>query len=178
MIRTQRLWLRPWQESDLIFLQSLRNDIDLQTLLLSTVRGSSLSAVRRWLEDKSTGSDQLFFVVELQNTQVPIGYIQLSQDPRGSETFQFGVCLATAYQTQGYGVELLSAIETYLQIHLNVRKLMLQVDESNTRAIACYKKLNYREVGIMHQHIFVHGSLRNVMIMEKCLAVTIMEHCS
>lgn len=177
MIRTKRLGLRPWQESDLLFLQALRNDIDLQALLLATARGSSLPAVRRWLEDKSTGAERLFFVIELQEAQTPIGYIQLSLDPRASETFQFGICLAPIYQSQGYGAELLLAIESYLQIQHNARKLMLEVDESNIRAIACYKKLGYREVGVMMQHVFVQGNFRNVLIMEKSLAADTEQHC-
>lgn len=177
MIQTQRLWLRPWQESDLTFLQDLRNNIDLQALLLSTARGSSLSAVRRWLEDKNTGVDRLFFVIELQESQTPIGYIQLSLEPRATETYQFGVCLSSTYQSQGYGAELLLAIESYLQIQHNALKLMLHVDESNACAIACYTKLGYRSVGVMQQHIFVQGRLRNVMIMEKCLTTT-KEHCT
>lgn len=170
MISTQHLCLRPWQENDLTFLQSLRNNIDLQALLLTTARGSSLSAVRQWLEDKSTGTGRLFFVVELQNTKTPIGYIQLSQDSRATATFQFGVCLAPLYQSQGYGTELLLAIQAYLQTQLGAGKLMLQVDESNNGAIACYRKLGYREVGVMQRHVFVRGSFRNVIIMEKLLA--------
>lgn len=169
MIATKRLRLRPWQESDLFFLQTLRNDIALQALLLSTARGSSLAAVRRWLEDKSTGSDRLFFVVELLDAQITIGYIQVSTESGTRDVFRFGVCLAPDYQAQGYGAELLAAIENYLYIQHNARKLMLQVDEFNNRAITCYKKLGYRKVGVMQQHIFVQGSLRNVMIMEKCL---------
>jgi len=169
MIHSKRLCLRPWQESDLFFLQGLRNDIDLQALLLSTARGSSFSAVRKWVEDKSTGADRLFFVIELKDAKTPIGYIQLSLEPRATQTFQFGLCLSTAYQAQGYGSELLSVIESYLKIQLNTHKLMLQVDESNLHAIACYKKLGYRKIGIMQQHIFVQGSLRNVIIMEKFL---------
>ena len=169
MISTKHLCLRPWQEADLDFLQGLRNDLNLQALLLSNARGNSISAVRKWLEEKSTGEDRLFFVVELQETQTAIGYIQVALEPKATQTFQFGVCLAPVYQSQGYGAELLSAMECYLKVQLNAHKIMLQVDEANNRAIACYKKSGYREIGIMQQHIFVQGSLRNVMIMEKCL---------
>jgi RimJ/RimL family protein N-acetyltransferase len=169
MIRTNRLLLRPWQESDLDFLQSLRNDIELQALLLSTVRGSSLSDVRRWLDDKSSGKDRLFFIVELSNSQKPIGYIQLSEEPWATQTFRFGVCLSCPHQSQGYGSELLLAIETYLKMQHDAHKIILNVDEANLNAVACYRKLGYREVGVMHCHIFVQGRLRNVMVMEKWL---------
>lgn len=168
MISTHRLLLRPWQESDLDFLQKLRNDIDLQALLLSTARGSSLQSVRNWVEDKSCGSDRLFFVIELHEA-LPIGYIQLSLETGATQTFRLGLCLSDLYQSQGYGSEILLAIETYVQINHNIHKLILHVDESNELAISCYRKSGFREVGVMYRHLFIKGRLLNVMIMEKFL---------
>lgn len=173
MISTDRLQLRPWQESDLEFLQKMRNDIALQALLLSTARGSSLTAIRRWVEDKSSGADRMFFVTELRDTQKPIGYIQLFLEPSATQTFRFGLCLSPLYQSQGYGSELILAIENYLKTCHGTYKIMLHVDDTNVRAVSCYRKLGYREVGVMYRHIRVQGVLRNVMIMEKCLELNL-----
>jgi RimJ/RimL family protein N-acetyltransferase len=167
MIKSDRLLLRPWQESDLGFIQGLRNDIDLQALLLATARGSTVLAVRSWLEEKSSGSERLFFVAEISDTREPIGYIQLSIEPGSTNSWRFGICLASQYWSKGYGVESLEAIEHYLQVQHGTHKMMLQVDEANGRAVACYKSLGYREVGVMLRHVEVQGRLRNVMVMEK-----------
>lgn len=169
MISSNRLCLRPWQESDLEFIQKLRNDIGLQALLLSTARGSSMQAVRRWVEDKSTGSERLFFIAELPDLQKPIGYIQLSMELGATQTYRLGLCLSPLYQAQGYGSELIPAVEAYMKTSHDARKIVLHVDDANILAIACYRKLGYREVGVMYRHIHIQGHLRNVMIMEKFL---------
>lgn len=167
MISTHRLLLRPWHESDLSFLQGLRNDIDVQSLLLATARGSSISSVRKWLEVKSDGPDRFFFVAELNHTQEPIGYIQLSDEAGATNTVRFGVCLAQPYWSKGYGAEMLKAVEAYLPPHHGTHKMILHVDETNARAVGFYRRLGYREVGVMRCHVLVQGRLRDVMIMEK-----------
>jgi len=168
MIFTERLILRHWQESDINFLKDLRNDKELQALLLSNAKGSNCQTVRSWLEEKSKDSE-LFFVAELREGEMPIGYLQISLETRAAQTYTFGVCLSVDYQSQGYGYELLLAAENYLKSFHNAHKFMLNVDEKNIRAISCYRKLGYREVGVMKDHVVVQGSYRNVMIMEKCI---------
>jgi RimJ/RimL family protein N-acetyltransferase len=169
MITTERLLLRPWQDADLVFLQQLRNDIELQALLLSTARGSSLQTIKQWAAAKDRSCDQLFFVIELKKTALPIGYIQLSEESGATQTMRLGICLSPQKQSQGYGSELLLAIDDYVHTNLDIKKLILHVDAANERAIACYRKTGYREVGVMKHHVFIHGRLRNVMIMEKFL---------
>jgi RimJ/RimL family protein N-acetyltransferase len=169
MISTARLFLRPWQESDLGFLQGLRNDSDLQALLLANARGSNVSSVRSWLEAKSSGANRLFFVVELNQTKESVGYIQVSEEAEAEKTVRFGICLANQYWSQGYGTEIIEAIEAHLRSHCGIHKVILHVDETNTRAVACYSRLGYREVGVMRRHVLVQGRLRNVVIMEKLI---------
>ncbi len=171
MIETDRLLLRSWQASDLPFLQSLRNDVELQALLLANARGSDLAAVRRWLEGKSEGDDRLFFVITLLQTAEPIGYIQLSEEPGATQTMRFGICLARAHCARGYGTESLQAVELFLEMRRGTQKMMLQVDAANTRAIACYAGLGYRGVGVMHRHVLVQSALRDVLIMEKLIGL-------
>lgn len=170
MIVTSRLLLRPWQESDLLVLQSLRNNIELQALLLATACGSSLAAVRKWAEEKSCGPDCLFFVVGLLTTKEPVGYIQLSAEAGALGVFRFGICVMEQHQTHGYGSEAIAAIERYLELSLRTQKIILHVDEANVRAVKCYKTLQYRDVGVMRHHTIVRGRWRNVMIMEKLLS--------
>jgi RimJ/RimL family protein N-acetyltransferase len=134
------------------------------------VRGSSLSSVHKWVEEKSNGTDRLFFVVEHLGSQQPIGYIQLQEEPNATRTFRFGICLTPTYQSQGYGSEAILAVEHFLKLNFYIYKMILHVDSQNSSAIACYKKLAYREVGVMYCHVFIQGSLRDVVIMEKLLS--------
>lgn len=167
MIQTARLRLRPWQDTDLPVLQDLRNDAQLQAQLLANVRGSSLAAVRQWVQDRSQGADRLFFVVQPLGNELPAGYLQLSDEAGATRTMRFGVCLAEAHCGRGYGQELLVAAETFVREQHAVDKMLLHVDAANTRARHCYAKLGYRDVGVMLRHVRVGAVLRDVAIMEK-----------
>ena len=167
MIVSQRLILRPWQESDIEFLQMLRNDVDLQAQLLAVALGSSTSQVRQWLKVKSKGPDRLFFVVELNSSKKPIGYIQLTDETGATKTVRFGICLAAHYWSQGYGSEVHKAVEAHLRSQHGTHKMILNVDEANIRAVNCYRKLDYRTVGVLQRHVNIQGRLRDVLIMEK-----------
>ena len=176
MIITGRLTLRQWKEPDLTALQKLRNDADLQALLLSTAQGSSLPEVRNWLINKSNGEGQRFFVIERVQSQEVIGYIQLSAEAGATAAYRFGICLAPDFWSQGFGTELLNAIEQYMRVNTGACKMLLNVDNTNARAIGCYRKLDYREVGVMQRHVLVQGQLRDVLVMEKWIGPS-QEHC-
>ena len=169
MNSTERLLLRHWRESDLDFLRELRNDITLQARLLSTARGSDIAAVRRWLERRTATPDDIFFVVSVRENEVPIGYIQCTKEANSTNGFRAGICLADGWQSRGYGPEVMLWLERHLAANFMPQKIILHVDVDNHQAVACYRKLAYREVGVMKSHVKVGNDWRDVLVMEKLL---------
>lgn len=168
-LSTKRLSLREWTESDLIYLQKLRNDVALQARLLSTARGSSIADIEKWVNERGQGVGNVFFVVATKDSGKPIGYIQSSREPESTDGFRFGVCLDSEYQSQGYGSELMQWLEQFLEEEYSAKKIILSVDRKNTHAIECYKKCSYREVGFLEHHVKVCDEWCDVTIMEKLL---------
>ena len=77
MTQLASVTLREWRESDIPALTALRNDRELQALLLARVRGSDEVQVRQWLRERTAGPDSLFFVVAEAVLDKCIGYIQI-----------------------------------------------------------------------------------------------------
>jgi RimJ/RimL family protein N-acetyltransferase len=169
MLETEHLRLRDWRESDLSGLQEMRNDAALQALLLSTAKGSSMEEVRNWVKGRTEGADNHLFVVVTRDSDNLIGYIQYARESGGTDAFRFGVCLSRAFQSQGYGSELMEWLGRYLKDQYSANKLILMVDKTNRHAIACYRKVAFREVGCMHRHVKVRGDWCDVIVMEKLL---------
>jgi hypothetical protein len=57
-----RIGLRPWRDVDVATLRDLRNDVELQAMLLARARGSDDAAVREWLGRRSSGGSVLLVV--------------------------------------------------------------------------------------------------------------------
>ena len=168
-LETQRLVLRGWRESDLPGLQEMRNDIELQALLLSTANGSTIEDVRNWVKGPTDGRDTHLLIVVTKNNDNLIGYIQYTREPGATDAFRFGVCLSPAFQSMGYGLELMNWLGRYLSEQYSANKIILLVAKTNKRAIACYKKVSFRQVGSMYRHVKVCGDWCDVIVMEKLL---------
>jgi RimJ/RimL family protein N-acetyltransferase len=164
-----KIILRPYLDSDIHFLKCLRNDVELQKLLLSTARGSDENAVRQWLSPHLSGVSAYFRVIFDVERDYPVGYIQADKFYGSASAYTFGICIAPPFQSSRIGSTAILLMELDLQRLYGVSKLILYVDSENMRAIGCYKRLYYREVGIFMSHLKVCGELKDVLIMEKLL---------
>lgn len=67
---------------------------------------------------------------------------------------------------KGYGAEALSLLLEYGFNEMNLNNIMLKAFSFNERAIACYKKVGFREFGRRHQADFVRGEWQDDVYME------------
>lgn len=169
MLRGENVVLREWRETDLDGLASLRNDIELQRLLMTQARPNPNERVRQWLADRSSRDDMLFFVIAGHDDSV-LGYVQVASIDRFQGHGELGICLSRAAQGRGVAGEASALLEDYLRTTLALRKLTLKVLVDNTRAIGFYRKHGYRDVGVLRQH-FREGNhdYHDVLVMERLL---------
>lgn len=161
--------LRAWAEDDIAFLTKLRNDVELQALLLSTARGSDAAAVRDWLVRRSTGTDRLFRVITDAASGTPIGYIQADATAQDDAVWQFGICLDWPFQGAGRGTLALRALEALVSSMPEACHLRLTVDAANRRAIHCYERLGYERIPAVLEPVLVNGEWRPVFEMARRL---------
>lgn len=161
--------LRPWRETDIPFLQQLRNDVPLQAQLLARARGSDEAAVRRWLQARAEGERSLFLVIADPDAGEPLGYLQIvdidPEDRRG----ELGICLAPAAQGRGLGRAAVRAALAAARSDRGLRKVSLRVRADNLRAIRCYDATGFARCGLLREHVCIEGSWRDVVLMEAFL---------
>lgn len=170
MLDGHEIVLRAWREDDLEPLELLRNNVALQSLLITQPRPNSSEKVRRWLVEKTGSEDVLFFIVAQRASQQCLGYIQLNNIQLLHGTADLGICLAPAAQGQGAGREAMALLERYAQQVFALRKIVLRVLVDNHGAVAFYVRLGFSEVGCLREHVYVNGLYHDVLIMEKRLA--------
>jgi len=163
--------LRSPEESDLGLLYALRNNIQIQMLVLTQPRANSLARVKEWLAKSANDPQSVFFVIgSLKDALAPVGYVQLTNMDFVHGTAELGICLDEAARGQGHALEALRLLEQYGHDVFNIRKIILRVMASNERAIALYTKACFRKVGLLQQHFYQRGTFHDVLIMEKIFA--------
>jgi RimJ/RimL family protein N-acetyltransferase len=158
--------LRQWREADVDVLMALRNDRELQALLLARVRGSDAGQVRQWLRDRSSDPDSLLFVIAVAPADQCIGYVQLASIDWIDRSGNLGICLAPAAQGHGAGTRALELAVEALRSTWGIRKISLRVRSDNLRAIRCYERVGFAHCGLQRRHVRVDGAWLDVALME------------
>lgn len=162
--------LRAPHDDDLPMLAELRNDVELQTRLMSIARPNSVERVREWLTRRGSDPDGLFFIVAHRVDNATAGFVQVQRIDWVHGHAWLGICLAASARGVGIGGETLSLVESYLVNRFRLRKLMLEVLAINQRAVGFYSRAGYEIAGIWRRHFYADGQFHDVQIMEKHLS--------
>ncbi len=133
--------------------------------------------------------DEAFTPLSLESEQEHIARIQKNHDPifsildlatdeligRGSLFFvnqidhcsELGIVIGEkAYWNRGYGQDATRLLLEYGFNLLNLNTIMLGVFSFNERAIACYRKIGFREIGRWRQARVIAGKCYDVVFMD------------
>ena len=159
--------LRSWREEDLPSLLKLRNDQALQEQLMTQPRSNTEDTVRQWLARRSSGPENVFFVIEDTQRHEVAGYLQYTHMDSVNGTAEFGICIAPEFQGQGHAAAAMTLAECYLREVFKGRKVVLKVFADNTRAIRLYEKRGFEKCGLLKRQFLRQGMFQDVVIMEK-----------
>lgn len=167
MLQGENVALREWREADLETLARLRNDVELQTLLMARARPNSIDRIRTWLTARASREDTVFFVIAVADSA--IGYLQVADIDLFHGHGKVGICLAPEAHGRDLAREACALLDAYLIGTLGLRKLTLEVLAENTRAIGFYRKIGYRDVGVLQRHFRDGTGFHDVLVMERLL---------
>ena len=169
MLSTEKTLLRmPLPEDRQIFI-SMRNDIELQGMLMARARPNTESKIDEWVKKKLSDENGVFFVIADVTSNKAIGYLQLTNMDFIHQRGDLGICINKQHQGQGYAKDALELLEGYAKNLFNIRKIVLQVLNENHRAIRFYEKMAYRSVGILQEHFYLNDKFHAVRLMEKII---------
>lgn len=163
--------LRPPMPEDLIFLQGLRNDLELQSQLMSLPRPNSPDRVREWVNRVSNDERSVFFIIHETGASGILGFIQVREMDFIHGHGSLGICLGAEARGLGHGGAAVQLVQNYCRLIFGLRKLTLQVLASNTGAIRLYQRLGWRLAGTLEEHFYHGGSHHDVCLMERRLVV-------
>ncbi|MDQ0268192.1 GNAT family N-acetyltransferase [Cytobacillus purgationiresistens] len=167
-VNGQNYTVRSAIEKDAKDLTEVRLQIDGETENLDREKGEGLIDIPGFEQIIQTDTEMernLFLVAEVDNRIVGFSRCEGIYLNRFSHKTEFGVCVLKEFWGYGVGTNLLKESITWADLNA-IKKITLNVLETNIRAIQLYKKLGFEIEGILkNDKILSDGKYYNTIIM-------------
>ncbi|MEL0237962.1 MAG: GNAT family N-acetyltransferase [Gammaproteobacteria bacterium] len=159
----EEIYIRQFKDCDLLGLTELLNNSENQELVGGSLEPMSEDEVLNWLNLKNSDEGTNIFAIICKDEFA--GYVMITSIDRINGHAVFGINISRLFQGKGVGAIAMRYVHGFCKDNLSLRKLVLYVREDNQRAISLYKRLGYKSVGSLLNHIKVNESYiaNNVM---------------
>lgn len=175
MIIGRNIIIRPFELGDELILHKWWNDGDMMGdsgLYFGTLQ--SLEFIKnKVINEINNGSlyssDRRCFIICKKEDLTPIGEINYNNYDSRNQKAEFGIKICEkSEQRKGYGEDALSHFLDFMFKNLNLNKIELTTIIDNKRAQNLYKKLGFKEIGIIRQAYFDsrYGRFSDVVYMD------------
>ncbi|HDR7794713.1 TPA: GNAT family N-acetyltransferase [Bacillus luti] len=164
--------IRSAVETDADQLSKMRVQIDGETENMDREAGEEFIDAKGFQELIKTDSEEmknLFLVVEIDNRIIGFSRCEGSNLKRLSHKVEFGVCILQEFWGFGMGKNLLLQSINWAEEN-EVKKIALQVLETNEKAINLYKKLGFEVEGVLkNDKRLSDDKYYNTVVMGRCM---------
>lgn len=126
----------------------------------------SVECEKEWLGNSLNNNEYDFAIVNLETDELigNCGIMNINQKDRYAEV---GIFIGKEKdRNKGYGTEALKLLLDYSFNYLNLNNMELAVMSFNERAIACYKKVGFKEYGRRRESYFLNGKYYDRVFMD------------
>lgn len=160
-----RIYLSPRNAEDIEQFTKWLNDFHVTDYLGQSASLYTLTGEKEYLENNNS-PEATFVIVDLNNDKM-FGTISLENINHINKTATLGIFIGeNDYRSKGYGTEAIKLILEYGFKYLNLNNIKLDVMEFNKRAIACYKKCGFKEIGKRRKCKFINGKYYDTIFMD------------
>ena len=165
-MESENLYLAPMMMEDLEKYCMWMNDNKVTDGLDKTKDVTTIENEREYLENIGKNGDYAFSIVKKENDKL-IGSCTLMHVDHINQTCEIGIMIGdSSSRGKGYGKEVLNMLLNYGFNTLNLNAINLGVLSFNERAIKCYKKVGFKEIGRLRQACFSNGKRYDVILMD------------
>lgn len=167
-VNNLRYIIRSAMEKDAKNLSEVRFQIDGETENLDREKGEAFIdelGFKQIINDDTESIINLFLVAEVNERIVGFSRCEGSKLKRSSHKVEFGVCVLKEYWGYGIGKNLLKEAVNWADLN-EIKKITLNVLETNDKAIKLYKKYGFEEEGVLKEDkLLSDGNYYNTILM-------------
>ncbi len=142
------------------------NDLEVGINLLTFSQQLSLEREKNILEDMVKNNSLIFAIIESDSDKL-IGNCSIFSVSQLNRKAEVGIFIGDKhFWGKGYGTEALSLLVDYGFNILNLNSILLEVFSYNDRAIKCYKKVGFKEIGRRREALIRAGKKYDEIYMD------------
>lgn len=162
----KRLYLSPISLEDTNAYVKWLNDFEITDRLNQSCKICNEISEKAWIEKTLENGLSNFAIVNLENDTL-IGNCGINDIDYISRTATIGIFIGDKdNRGKGYGTEAIKLLINFGFNYLNLKNIDLKVFDFNENAIACYKKVGFKEYGRRHSAYFCNGKYHDIIYME------------
>ena len=160
-----RVYLSPINVNDIELYTKWLNDEAVASNIGQYRKVISLANEQKYLDNMVSGGHN--YAIVLLDGDKLIGGISLMDDNTIDRTASLGIFIGDEeYRSKGYGAEAIRLLLAYGFKTLNFHNIMLTVNSDNSRALACYKKVGFRDIGRRRDAVYKNGQTVDMIYMD------------
>jgi ribosomal-protein-alanine N-acetyltransferase len=160
----EKIYLRPVELSDARLIQQWHNDPKIRTL----ARLGELPVTYVKEEDdiriSKDAKEEIYLIIMQKSTDQPVGFVRLNFIDTVSRNTWLRFVIGDA---DAWGKDLahdaLSCVLQWLFSEQNVHRVTLETYETNKRAIRFFKKLGFKQEGVVREAVYIGGKYYNII---------------
>jgi RimJ/RimL family protein N-acetyltransferase len=140
------------------------NDLEVTTNLTLASKNITLEGEKELLNHLA--KEHTYAIIDLERNDL-IGNVGLLNINHIHQTAEIGIFIGDkSYWNRGYGAEAMSLLIDYAFNVLNLHNIMLRVFSFNERGIKCYKKIGFKEVGLIREAHRINREVHDILLMD------------
>lgn len=165
-IKGEKIYLSPINLEDIKKYTNWINDLQISTYLMGTSKVISEAKEEELLKELTKSDNNAVFAILTNNDQL-IGNCGLHMIDHKNQKGTLGIFIGDKdYWDHGYGTEAIKLVLSYGFYFLNLYNINLEVYSFNERAISCYKKIGFKEIGRRRKSIILGGKYYDEVYMD------------
>jgi RimJ/RimL family protein N-acetyltransferase len=159
------VYLSPRNSEDVEKFVEWLNNFDTTDYIGRSPQITTIEGETEWLKNHAN-DEAAFVIVRLEDDEM-IGTVCLERISHIDRTGTLGIFIGDSdSRDKGYGTEAIRMLLEYGFKYLNLNNIKLDVMGFNDRAIACYKKCGFKEIGRRRNCRFVDGKYYDSLSMD------------
>lgn len=162
-----RILLREITSSDIKQINHWRNDKELIDFLGANYMYTSETIDEIWYQNYiNNRSKQIRLAIIDDEKNKHIGNVYLTEIQSVNRSAEFSILIGEKeYWSKSIGEDVTNTVINHGFNDINLNRIYLYVLSDNERAIKMYKKLNFKEEGILREAVFKNGEYKDFLLM-------------